>query len=73
LLGLCSIVGIDGGVGRDGGVDAKVQPVGKVRGDAKDSIHEGVHLRIQVGEGGHARGEGRDIVVVEIQPDGGNE
>ena len=31
------------------------------------------HLLSQVGEGGHARGEGGDLVVVEIQPVGGNE
>mgnify|MGYP003344056332 CR=1 FL=1 len=44
-----------------------------VRCDAKHSIHEGTHLRFQVGEGGHARGEGRDVVFVERQPVGGNE
>ena len=44
-----------------------------VRGDAKHSIHEGAHLLNQVGEGGHARGEGQDVVPVEIQPVGGNE
>lgn len=36
--------------------------------------HEGAHLHPQAGEGGHARGEGGDVVVVvEIQPVGGNE
>jgi hypothetical protein len=72
LLGICLSPRIDGDVARKGGVVVKEQPVGRVRGDAKHSICEGAHLLLQVGEGGHARGEGGDVVVVEKQPVGGN-
>ena len=72
LLGICLIVGIDGEVGREGLLESHNLFM-EVRCDAKYSIHEAVHLLLQVGEGGHARGEGRDIVVDEPQPVGGNE
>lgn len=55
------------------GLLERVSLLVKVRGNAKYSIHEGVHLLCQVGEGGHARGKGGYLVVPERQPVDGNE
>jgi hypothetical protein len=53
LLGVRLIAGIDGDVGRKGGVVGKVQPVGGSERRCKHSIDEGVHLLLQVREGSH--------------------